>query len=404
MKWSICVCCALLASLVLCLRPQSSSAKFPSDFLWGTATAAYQVEGGIKNDWSSAGIDAKEAVGHYDRYAQDMDEARKIGTNAYRFSLEWARIEPQRGKFDQVVLKHYQNMVHTAQKKGLKPVVTLWHFTHPQWFSERGGWLHPQAESDFIRYVERVVFALGANVDLWVVLNEPTIYTLMAYGKGLWPPFHKDPVQGWRILHCLLRVQRSAYQAIHKYDVQAQVGIAHHWLTLKPAQWWNPLNHLQTQLVTWLLNDYPLRFWARLPSYDWVGLNYYAQYVLSLKGALLGPDHQPASFVNRDSHGLSKALFALHHSVGGLPIYVTENGTAVPQAHQTGDFLQSQIEDLREVLAQGIPLKGYFYWSLMDNFEWTEGFSPQFGLLTTQRQWKPSAKVYQRLIHQNMGK
>jgi beta-glucosidase len=125
---------------------------------------------------------------------------------------------------------------------------------------------------------------------------------------------------------------------------------------------------------------------------------------LSLKGALLGPDHQPASFVNRDSHGLSKALFALHHSVGGLPIYVTENGTAVPQAHQTGDFLQSQIEDLREVLAQGIPLKGYFYWSLMDNFEWTEGFSPQFGLLTTQRQWKPSAKVYQRLIHQNMGK
>ena len=168
--------------------------KFPDKFYWGTATSAYQIEGGIKNDWSEAGphYDAGIACDHYNRFEEDFDLAKSMNNNAHRFSIEWARIEPEEGKFNQNEIEHYRRVILALKQRGLEPFVTLYHWTLPVWFAEQGGWLDPKAPEYFARFTEKIVSEYKDLVRFWITLNEPNIYAPSCYLQGVWPPFVKN--------------------------------------------------------------------------------------------------------------------------------------------------------------------------------------------------------------------
>jgi beta-glucosidase len=162
--------------------------KFPAGFLWGSSTSAYQVEGGIENcDWAKV-FPAGRACDHYNLYEKDFNWLKKLNQNAYRFSLEWSRIEPEEGKFDEKEIEHYHKMIYSLKNKGVEPFVTLWHWTTPLWLAEKGGWESKEIVNYFSRYAEKIVSTFKNEVKFWLTINEPEIYTAQSYLKGAWPP------------------------------------------------------------------------------------------------------------------------------------------------------------------------------------------------------------------------
>ncbi len=178
----------------------STTYTFPKDFLWGAATASYQVEGGIENcNWAQAARDGKvpecgRACDQYNRYEEDFDIAKKLGHNAHRFSVEWVRIEPKEGVFDKDAIDHYRDVIRALKNREIEPMITLWHWTTPLWFEEKGGWTHKDAEKFFIQYVTRVVQEFP-EVKLWVIYNEPETIARHGYLIGDRPPFKRNPIQ-----------------------------------------------------------------------------------------------------------------------------------------------------------------------------------------------------------------
>jgi len=226
----------------------TSSVQFPKSFLWGAATSAHQVEGGLQNDWTEweqspqrlhdlrVSGKVKEhglenyisgvACDHYHRFLEDFTLAKKLGHNATRFSIEWSRIEPEESKFNEEALQHYQEVVHIARENGLEPFVTLWHWPIPVWLRDTGGWKSQKIVDYFSRYVEKVVSFIGEDVRFWITLNELEIYAAHSYLKGIWPPQQKNSIGYLRVLHHLISAHREAYGVIKKIHPEAQIGIA----------------------------------------------------------------------------------------------------------------------------------------------------------------------------------
>lgn len=190
--------------------------KFPENFLWGSSTSAYQVEGGIKNcDWARF-YPAGQTCDHYNRYEQDFDLLKSLNQNAYRFSIEWSRIEPKPGKFDKKEIEHYRKALLALKQRNIKSVVTLWHWTNPLWLMEMGGWANKKAVDYFERYIEVIVKELGDLIDFWVTLNEPMVY-VSGYSVGRFPPFKKRNIFKFRkVFNNLVRTHQTAYRVIHK--------------------------------------------------------------------------------------------------------------------------------------------------------------------------------------------
>lgn len=351
-----------------------------TDFLWGAATSAYQVEGGHTHaDWVGAGA----ACAHEARFPEDLDALAGLGLNAYRFSVEWSSIEPRRGQFDSDALDHYRDMVRACQARAISPVVTLWHFTLPRWFAERGGWLNPEAISDFRRFAEHVAAALPTPV-AWISLNEPNVYALMGYVAGLWPPHRSRPDVALRILSRLRAAHRAALPVLRATG--APVGIAHHYAVLASA------SALSLAPAADALFN---RAFLHEPA-DFLGLNYYTRFHFA-GFQMLKPDGPTQMGWEIYPEGLQEAIQAF--SVRRLPIVVTENGVATEDDALRASFIQQHIKVLQRTDAD---VRGYFYWSLLDNFEWTEGFRPRFGLIgvdhaTQARSIRPSARAYAQI-------
>jgi beta-glucosidase len=405
-------------------------ARFPHGFLWGTATAAHQVEGNNTNtdwwDWELAGRCRRGqrsglACDHYRRFGEDFALLGELHQTAHRLGVEWARLEPRPGSFDRAEIAHYRSVLAALRGHGIEPVVTLHHFTSPRWLGSLGGWEHPGVVPLFERYAARVADELGDLVRYWVTINEPNVFASHGYALGLWPPGRRDPLIAFRIVANMVRAHGRAYHAIHRRRHDALVGVAHHWRPFEPLQarsldrWAADLrNALFNRAFPRALTDGVLRFpFGRgqlVPevrgAQDYFGLNYYTRERVAFSPGrpheLFGREVRPA--VARDTAGseLHPAGFerALHDVAGyGRPILVTENGVADCDDELRPAFLVGHLLALHRAMAAGVPVIGYLHWSSLDNFEWLDGFDQRFGLihvdfLTQARRPKPSARLY----------
>lgn len=408
---------------------------FPRDFLWGTATAAHQVEGNnTNNDWWQweqqentilDGTRSGLASNWWENAEQDLDEAARIGTNAHRLSLEWSRIEPEPSVFDEGALTRYREILQALHDRGMQPMVTLHHFSNPLWLVEKGDFAAEIITDYFRRYVEHVVASLGDLVGQWVTINEPMIYLVMRYVEGVFPA---PKQRGWRMLPRvytnLLRCHAVAYEAIKAHYPQAPVGVAKNMIVFEPLQQGNRLDTWWAERINSLFNDHwmeamrtgrlrrPLgsgRIRGLEGSFDFVGINYYTRFYTSF-GRMYQREWKPEAVVSDGNYGevYPAGLFtvikrALRY---GKPIYITENGVPDAPDRLRPGFLLTHLREIWRAISFNWPVMGYYHWSLVDNFEWERGWTQRFGLLALDperqaRTWRQSAHLYREICTSN---
>ncbi|GBD44998.1 Beta-glucosidase A [bacterium HR40] len=374
---------------------------FPQGFLLGAATAAHQVEGDNRgNDfWRSEMLGlfperSGEACRHYALFREDFALARSFGHNAHRFSLEWSRIEPSPGRFDDAALHHYREVVEELRRLAIEPIVTLQHFTLPVWFADAGGWLAPRAAELFGRYVQHVASWLGPRVRFWITVNEPTVWAKHALVLGHWPPHRRhDWRAAARAILALARAHRRAYAILHRIQPDAWVGIAHSAPFVEPARPRDPRDRWVAWMRDLALNRLPLALFRR--HLDFLGVNYYTRALVCWgwggTAPLFGRDwpyphgSTPRRFSDLGWEIHPEGLYRQLHRLArlGLPLMVTENGIATRDELLRVRFLEEHLAAVARALAEGVPVIGYLWWSLLDNFEWHCGFAPRFGLFET---------------------
>ncbi len=410
--------------------------KFPDNFLWGTATSAYQIEGNCNNnDWSHQALkkyshkiswaekvihdipDAGIACDSWQRYQEDIQLAKQLNTRLYRFSLEWSKIEPHNGKFDQSALDHYKKVLQQCKQDGFKVMLTLHHFTNPIWTAEFGGWEKKIMVKYFLRYVKKVVTEFGDLVDFWVTINEPGGYAFLSYKLGRWVPLKTSQLKMMLVFKNLVQAHKKAYKLIHKivkdkFNQSTQVGIANDlqaysnyrkhslWEQLKVYYVYNFSNHLFYKL-------------SNISTHDFLGVNYYFEVrthkqISSKIKHDISVKHELRHLTDTDwviyPRGIYDVLYDLsdYHK----PIYITENGIATQNDEVRIRFIKEHLEEIYYAIQAGIDIRGYCYWSLLDNFEWAEGYKPKFGLIsvdpkTHDRQLKSSADFYAKISKEN---
>ncbi len=418
---------------------------FPEGFLWGSATSAHQVEGNnIHSDWwawEQAGR-VKEPSGlacdHYRRFEQDLDLAVALGHNAHRFSVEWSRIEPAEGQWDGQALAHYVEVVRALRARHLEPLVSLHHFTTPQWLVAQGGWTHSKAVDCFAQFVRRVAGALGPSVRYWVTINEPMVYVRMHYLEGIGPPGGRDLTQALRVIEHLIRAHAAAYHVLHEVGSAkgwpAYVGVAKHLPVFVPHQRWWPTDRWITWLTDRIFNAAFLEAltegrWAvpgvatwTIPearsTLDFLGVNFYGRQFIrwiptlnGWPGSSCDLGHHPREVPERTSFGWDVQPAAFYRTLTrwgrlGLPIIVTENGTWMENDARRWQFILGYLRAVARAIGDGARVIGYCYWSLLDNFEWADGFRPRFGLIgvdyaTQQRRVRDSARKYAEICTSN---
>ncbi len=411
--------------------------NFPDSFQWGTATSSHQVEGNLtNNDWYAAEQQggyiyenqrSGQACDWWNRAEEDFDRMAAMHQNAHRLSIEWSRIEPRQGVWDESALARYREMLVGLRQRGITPMVTLHHFTNPLWVSEAGSWENEQIITWFERYTRKVVAALGDLADIWCTINEPGVVVSHTYLLGRWAPGKRDINGALHATINMMRAHAASYRAIHDLQPTAQVGLAHHMIIWKPWRPYAITDLLATNMVRYMFQELLLKTIAwgvmRVPgrrSYlmpevrntlDWIGLNYYQRYRIRLglppfsKPSVehrTHPDLQtgPGEWGEIHPRGMFDTLRMLW-KVYRIPLYITENGIPDENDENRPGFIISHLHQLWEAIREGVPVKGYYFWSLIDNFEWTEGYDPRFrfGLIgvnfeTQERHIRPSGNLY----------
>ncbi len=418
---------------------------FPKGFLWGTATAAHQVEGNNTNsDWWSF-EQRSGAIWHGDRSGlacdwwhnaeRDFDLMAAMGHNTHRLSLEWSRIEPHEGQFDPAAITRYREMLTALRKRGIEPMVTLFHFTLPSWLSTKGGWGNPATVDYFRRFVHHTAEQLGDLVSLWCTINEPNVYAALGYLLGEHAPGQRSLLLYFKVLKNLLRAHGAAYRVIHSLCQDARVGLVKNVLIFDPLKADDRASVKLAGLLDRIFNDLSLKaiedgklrpplasglttYGPLLDSVDFVGLNYYGRLrtnVRSRNGSRLSvlqltPGAELSDSGRNEPYGevYPEGIYRTLKRVSGLgkPIYVTENGLPDADDDQRPRFLLTHLALVHRALDEGMDVRGYYHWSFTDNFEWAEGWSLRFGLIaldeTTQaRTPRRSAELYSRIIREN---
>jgi beta-glucosidase len=391
----------------------ASVLKFPSGFLWGAATSAYQVEGGItNNDWEMQSRLRRpgRACDHYLRYKGDFLLAKKLHHNAHRLSLEWSRIEPQEDTWDDSALEHYFHVLKFLKEQGFVTFLTLHHFTNPVWVARQSGWTNKKTISDFLDYLTKVVQSLGQFVDYWVTVNEPNAYVLMSYLTGIWPPFEKSIWKACLVYKNLFQAHNRAYEIIHANYPEARVGFAQNISWIEPFRRNYILDRLAVKAQKWLNEDLVLE----RTKYDFIGLNHYFFKRTKFSLRRFAEDAPPTGQLT--DKGWMICPRAIYEVLMDLkkyrkPIFVTENGIADAADKMRAQYIQGYLREVHKAITHGVPVGGYFYWSLLDNFEWPvaaqeTGYESCFGLaevdfLTQRRRIRPSAGVYSKICKTN---
>jgi beta-glucosidase len=377
--------------------------KFPKGFLWGSATAAYQVEGGIENnDWSKD-FPAGKACDHYNRYEEDFDLAKELNHNAYRFSIEWARIEPKEGKFDKKEISHYRKVLCALHEREINSFVTLHHFTFPLWLAKKGGGTYRGTTDCFERYVKFLVEELGDLVNFWITLNEPVLGSVAGYLLKMGPIQERSLLKTIQVIQNGIRTHKRAYEVIHGLNKNAKVGVAKNNIYFEPYKPRAFLDRFCILASRYFWNEY---FLNRINSHlDFVGLNYYFHYRIKFP-FLIKNENEITSDLGWEIYpeGIYWVLRELKKY--RKPIYITENGVADARDKLRPAFIENHLLWIHKAIQEAINVRGYFHWSLMDNFEWKESFRARFGLIqinykTLQRKLRPSSLFYGKICKEN---
>jgi beta-glucosidase len=389
-------------------------------FLWGAATSSHQIEGNTFNDWTrweEAGhVVNRERSGrstnHFANPEADLILFSQLGWNAYRFSLEWTRIEPKPGEFSTAAIKSYRAIVDTLRRLRIEPLVTLHHFTLPQWFADQGGFFASDAEAHFLDYVSYVLDHLGDAVTLWITINEPMVYTVMGYAEGSWPPGERSLVKGWHLTNHLMDLHQKTYQQIKRRFPTSLVGLAHHLAYFMPYSSFSLTDRTLARVIDRVFN---WRFIDKVQNHqDFVGINYYTRQWISARRGLIPIMAKPGAPVTQMGWEVfPEGLYYMlqHLKPYRKPILITENGIATNEDSDRQHYLVSHLQQIAKAQSDAIDVRGYFHWSALDNFEWAEGYRPRFGLIdvnyeTLKRSPRPSAMLYRKIIainQENLG-
>jgi|SRR5579872_1769544 len=424
-----------------------TSLKFPTGFFWGSSTSAHQVEGNSNDDltqwekdnaarlaaaapakfgnsvpdWNAIAAQATSpqnyisgaADDQYNLYPADIKLMQQIGLNSYRFSIAWSRIEPQRGKFDQVAMQHYVTEIKALHAAGIEPFVTLWHRSEPSWVLAQGDWENSQTITDYTQYVQYVAKNLNDEVTYWMTFNEPALEVLAGYIQGTLPPQVKSIQQGQMVMANMIEAHKQAYQALHQINPEFQVGSTQAMQLLSGAP-----GTLANQLLASFLQDYMNWHFldATKDQTDFVGIQYYGPSLIDLHFGGAGfvavqnpPNVKAAQRSDTGTEIYPAGIYQLltqTYQRYKKPIIITENGIADSTDKLRAAYIADHLYWVKKALDSGIPVKGYFYWSLLDNFEWDSGFWPRFGLVQVdyannlKRTIRPSALELKKIIGQ----
>lgn len=398
--------------------------EFPVGFLWGSATAAHQVEGNNYNSdwwqWEHSDRRAEqlrkqnkkpedyysaEACDSYNRYEEDFDLLVELNQNAHRISVEWARIEPEQGRFDANEIGHYRKVLQALKRRGIKTFVTLHHFTNPVWFAELGGWEKNDNTSVFVKYASRVLAELGQWIDFVCIINEPNVYAGQSYVGGLWVPQRRNIFLAKTVELNMLDAHKRTYLSLKRLFPNIQFGSAHH------------VYKLDLQGVLKIFNGLADQFWykraldTQAKYSDFIGINYYTRQRMGLTSKRPYISKLPAIFKETDfgweiyPEGLYQLL--LQFKKYSKPVYITENGLADSRDVMRKDFIIGHLEAIHRAIQEGVDVRGYLHWSLLDNFEWAEAYTKEFGLVhidrrnNFKREVRPSARIYAEICKTN---
>ena len=408
--------------------------SFPPDFLWGTATSSYQVEGNNKNsDWwaweqendrFSAIAKSGLACDWWQNAEADLDRAAEMGTNAHRLSIEWSRVEPEPSFFDQDALDRYRQILQAMHERGIEPMVTLHHFTNPMWLVEKGDFSSDIVMDYFQRYTAKVVAALGDLVPKWITLNEPMVYVFMRYFSDDFPaPKERGMRVGFAAVNHMLQCHVAAYHTIKVAYPEAQVGVAKNMPVFQATPESHAVSRWWAKRVDWLFNESWLQSMetgkVKRPfgsgtiknlagAYDFIGLNYYTRFYVKFppsKG-FVSHDWGDDAVVSDGGYGevYPAGLYQMLKRVNkyNKPIYITENGLPDQADTLRPAFLMTHLREVWRAISFCFPVMGYYHWSLVDNFEWDRGWSQRFGLIsvnseTQERTLRDSGRLYQEI-------
>lgn len=389
---------------------------FPKDFLWGAATSAHQVEGNnIYSDWwaweqENLPEDRRsgEACDHYNRYEEDFELAKQYNHNCHRLSIEWARIQPEEGIWMISEIDHYKRVLRALKKRGIKVMLTLWHFTLPKWVADEGGWENPKTVDLFIKFLEKVVPEISEDVDFWITLNEPTVYQYMIFYEKGWPAKNRSKLAEFKTFFNLVSAHKKAYRLIHKHS-KAPVGAAQNIQSFH-SDHKHSLRETLAVLVSDIMANHIFGFFTR-GYHDFLGINYYFHHRYRVGDKLIPrlvdveDEHKDVSDLGWEVYpeGIFNVLSDMQDH---LPIYITECGIASTNDDRRNRFLLMYLQQVYQAIESGVDIRGFFYWSLLDNFEWHRGFDPRFGLVevdykSQKRIPRNSAKLYSEIIKNN---
>ena len=430
--------------------------SFPEGFLWGASTSAHQVEGNNHNQWSvweqkhAAGLASSAlarqhwlpvwdeiihqaqnpdnyisgtAIEHYRLYEKDFDIANKINLNALRFGIEWSRVEPEPEQWNQEAIKHYKKYIAQLQKRGIQPVINLWHWTVPIWFDKKGGFNHRSNVKYFVRFVERIAEELIVPCGYVITVNEPNSFTGMGYIQGVWPPQRHDPIAGYQVIYNLAIAHRRIYKLLKTIEPNLQIGVATQCNNNRPKRPKNIFDKIVAGSANYFWNWWFLN--RVMHHQDFVGFNYY--FTDYFKGIMRknpkthnhhvhtghrGPHrrrrHNPEGPMS--DLGWYMEPSGIYHIIIEAakrykkPIIITETGVADIHDRYRPWWIDETLNAVERANKQGANVIGYFHWSLLDNFEWSTGWWPKFGLVAVDREHsmkrtlKSSAKYYSNAI------
>jgi beta-glucosidase len=404
--------------------------KFPENFLWGTATSTTQVEGHINNEWTDFiaqdGGSCRVACDNYHRYPEDIGWMSKLGVNSYRFGIEWSRLQSKPfAPLDQNELARYVDQIDRLHAAGITPMVVLHHFSNPPWINAVGGWTNSRAIPTFVDYVGKLVAVLKDRIYLWNTFNEPDTYACLAYVLGGFPPQRKWKLgQFRRVIDHMARAHAQASRIIRQAghaNRLPEVGIAKNWTFFHAYKRFSPWDRLTAFACHYSFNKFVLAAFlgrGRRSASTFIGLNYYGRVRFHHFHAMIPASGAPVKrlkdfgfvcddMVERYPEGLGKILVYLQRKFR-LPIYITEHGAASADEEFRERDLLNYLAVLQRAISSGVDVRGFYYWSLLDNFEWQFGYSKKFGLIGVDfdsenltRRMKPLGRIYHNVCREN---